>query len=91
MVWEALEGLPSAFREIVVLREIDGMSYKEIATIANVPIGTVMSRLARARKRLQRSLAKIAGRRMTNGDLELNGSATRLFRATEPTLNECRC
>jgi RNA polymerase sigma-70 factor (ECF subfamily) len=64
MVWEALEGLPSAFREIVVLREIDGMSYKEIATLANLPIGTVMSRLARARKRLQTSLAKLAGHRI---------------------------
>lgn len=64
LVWEALDGLPEAFREVVILREIDGMSYKEIATIANVPIGTVMSRLARARKRLQRSLVKLAGRRV---------------------------
>jgi RNA polymerase sigma-70 factor (ECF subfamily) len=63
-VWEALEGLPAAFREIVILREIDGMSYKEIATLANLPIGTVMSRLARARKRLQTSLAKLAGHRI---------------------------
>jgi RNA polymerase sigma-70 factor (ECF subfamily) len=51
-VREAIEQLPVDFREVLVLREIEGMSYKEIATIARVPIGTVMSRLARARDRL---------------------------------------
>jgi len=51
-VREALEQLPADFREVLVLREIEGMSYKEIATIVQVPIGTVMSRLARARDRL---------------------------------------
>ena len=54
----ALEELPPRFREILVLREIEGCSYKEIATIASVPIGTVMSALARARHRLQRALAQ---------------------------------
>jgi RNA polymerase sigma-70 factor (ECF subfamily) len=44
-------------REIVVLRELEGLSYKEIAAITEVPLGTVMSRLARARKRLQQCLA----------------------------------
>jgi RNA polymerase sigma-70 factor (ECF subfamily) len=52
----ALEQLPEEFREIVVLRELEGMAYKEIADVAGVPIGTVMSRLARARKRLQQTL-----------------------------------
>lgn len=52
----ALEELPEAFREIVVMRELEGMAYKEIAEVAGVPIGTVMSRLARARKRLQQAL-----------------------------------
>jgi RNA polymerase sigma-70 factor (ECF subfamily) len=52
----ALEELPEEFREIIVLRELEGMAYKEIADIAGVPIGTVMSRLARARRRLQRAL-----------------------------------
>jgi RNA polymerase sigma-70 factor (ECF subfamily) len=47
-----IEALPPAFREIVVLRELDGLSYKEIATIIDAPIGTVMSRLARARQLL---------------------------------------
>ena len=52
----ALEALPAEFREALVLRELEGLSYKEIADIADVPIGTVMSRLARARKQLQEHL-----------------------------------
>jgi RNA polymerase sigma-70 factor (ECF subfamily) len=53
---EALEELPAEFREAFVLRELEGCSYKEIADITDVPLGTVMSRLARARKQLQHSL-----------------------------------
>jgi RNA polymerase sigma-70 factor (ECF subfamily) len=53
---EALEHLPVEFREAFVLRELEGFSYKEIADIADIPLGTVMSRLARARKQLQQSL-----------------------------------
>lgn len=56
----ALERLPIEFREVIVLREMEGFSYREIADVAGVPIGTVMSRLARARKRLQESLAGLA-------------------------------
>jgi RNA polymerase sigma-70 factor (ECF subfamily) len=52
----ALETLPPRFREVLVLRELEGCSYKEIATITAIPIGTVMSSLARARQRLQRAL-----------------------------------
>jgi RNA polymerase sigma-70 factor, ECF subfamily len=48
----ALEQLPVDFREVIVLREIEGLSYKEIAAAVRIPIGTVMSRLARARERL---------------------------------------
>ena len=51
-VRRALEQLPVDFREVIVLREIEGLPYKEIAAIVRVPIGTVMSRLARARERL---------------------------------------
>jgi RNA polymerase sigma factor (sigma-70 family) len=53
---EALEKLPLEFREVIVLRELEGMSYKEIAELAGIPVGTVMSRLARARERLQQLL-----------------------------------
>ena len=52
----AVEALPAEFREVIVLRELEGMSYKEIAAAVGVPVGTVMSRLARARHRLQESL-----------------------------------
>jgi len=51
-VREALDQLPVDFREVIVLREIEGMSYKEIASVVRLPIGTVMSRLARGRERL---------------------------------------
>ena len=54
----ALNDLPIEFREIVVLRDLEGFSYKEIAEIANIPTGTVMSRLARARERLRGLLAR---------------------------------
>ncbi|HET7584869.1 MAG TPA: sigma-70 family RNA polymerase sigma factor [Gemmatimonadaceae bacterium] len=54
----AVAALPAEYREAFVLREVDGMSYKEIATITRVPIGTVMSRLARARTRLRSALTR---------------------------------
>jgi len=57
-VMRAMEQLPVEFREVMVLRELEGMSYKEIAEMAEVPIGTVMSRLARARKQLQQALGQ---------------------------------
>jgi len=50
---EALDRLPVEFREVIVLRELEGLSYKEISDVAGVPVGTVMSRLSRARQRLQ--------------------------------------
>jgi len=52
-----LESLPEEFREVLVLRDMEGMSYKEIARVVEAPIGTVMSRLARARRRLYDRLA----------------------------------
>jgi len=51
-----LEALPPEYREAIVLRELEELSYKEISDVARVPIGTVMSRIARARKRLQQCL-----------------------------------
>jgi RNA polymerase sigma factor (sigma-70 family) len=56
MVRQALEGLPAEFREAIVLRELERLSYKQIAAVAEISVGTVMSRLARARKRLQQIL-----------------------------------
>jgi RNA polymerase sigma-70 factor (ECF subfamily) len=53
---QALDALPAAMREIIVLHEIEGLSYREIASVAGIPIGTVMSRLARARERLHGEL-----------------------------------
>jgi RNA polymerase sigma-70 factor (ECF subfamily) len=53
---EALSMLPVAFREVIVLRELEGLSYKEIANVTDSPLGTVMSRLARARAELRRAL-----------------------------------
>lgn len=52
----ALDSLPPHFREVIVLRELEGCSYKEIATITSIPMGTVMSTLSRARRELQRAL-----------------------------------
>ena len=51
-VQRAIEQLPADFREVIVLRELEGLSYKEIAAVIAAPIGTVMSRLARGRERL---------------------------------------
>lgn len=55
-VRNALEQLQADFREVIVLRELEGLSYKEIAAVVQIPIGTVMSRLARARERLLQAL-----------------------------------
>jgi RNA polymerase sigma factor (sigma-70 family) len=54
-----LDRLPPDFREVIVLREIEGLAYKEISEVVGVPVGTIMSRLSRARKRLQEAV--IAG------------------------------
>jgi len=51
-VRRAVEDLPVDFREVIVLRELEGLSYKDIAAVVGIPIGTVMSRLARGRERL---------------------------------------
>lgn len=51
---EAMRDLPAEFREAIVLREMEGLSYKQISSMTGVPVGTVMSRLARARERLRR-------------------------------------
>jgi RNA polymerase sigma-70 factor (ECF subfamily) len=55
---QALAQLPEEYREVIVLRELEEMSYREIAVVTGAPIGTVMSRLARARERLQKVLTQ---------------------------------
>ena len=54
----AIQELPVEFREIILLREYEDLSYREIASVLNCPVGTVMSRLARARKTLRALLSE---------------------------------
>lgn len=56
----AIAALPAPFRETLVLRDLQGLAYREIAGVTEVPVGTVMSRLARARQRLMATIAKNA-------------------------------
>ena len=67
LVREALEELPVEYREVLVLRELEGMSYKEVATVAEIPLGTVMSRLARGRQQLEQRLATRLGEESKGG------------------------
>ncbi len=93
---QALEALPTVFREVLVLLEIEGLSYKEIAEVLEIPIGTVMSRLARARHRLRESLssdpsnAKMRKGQSTNdvhsGDLQTEGNSREVI--GEPSESE---
>lgn len=53
---QAIDALPVEFREVLVLRDVQGLSYAEIAEVVRIPVGTVMSRLSRARQRVQRAL-----------------------------------
>jgi len=59
LVRRALENLPPNFREVLILRELEGMSYREIATITGIPAGTVMSSLSRGRDRLRQALISL--------------------------------
>jgi len=63
---DALERLPIGLREAIVLRELEGLSYAEIAAVADIPIGTVMSRLSRSRKRLREFLSARAGQEISS-------------------------
>lgn len=62
LVRSAIQALPLEFREVLVLRELENLSYKEIAAVVEVPLGTVMSRLARARERLHHDLVRRVSR-----------------------------
>ena len=72
IVRQALQDLPLEFREVVVLREMEGFSYKEIADVIDLPLGTVMSRLARGRKRLHTLLSQRMGK---EASVELSANA----------------
>jgi RNA polymerase sigma-70 factor (ECF subfamily) len=67
MLRAALEELPENFREILILRELEGLSYKEIAEVVDVPMGTVMSSLARGRERLRETLVRAREKEGTRG------------------------
>jgi len=59
LIRRAIESLPMEFREVTVLRELEGLSYREIGQVLDIPEGTVMSRLARARLRLRKLLVNV--------------------------------
>jgi RNA polymerase sigma-70 factor (ECF subfamily) len=63
LLQRALEQLAPEFREVIVLHELEGLAYRDIAAVAEIPIGTVMSRLARARQKLQSELLALAARK----------------------------
>lgn len=67
MLRDALERLPVNFREAVILRELEGLSYREIASVMDVPIGSVMSSLARGRAMLRKSLLSAREREIQSG------------------------
>lgn len=67
MLQVALEGLPVRFREVLILRELEGLSYKDIADVMEIPIGTVMSSLARSREQLRESLLQASGKEVRRG------------------------
>ena len=80
---QALDELPPEFREVLVLLELEGLSYKEIAEVVGIPIGTVMSRLARGRHRLRESL----GSHLPN-ERKLEGKSTNRANSRDPRTEE---
>jgi RNA polymerase sigma-70 factor (ECF subfamily) len=71
LVRKAMEELPSNIRELPILREIEGMSYREIADITGIPAGTVMSSLSRARGRLRQALTSLVNRDTAPGSWQI--------------------
>jgi RNA polymerase sigma-70 factor (ECF subfamily) len=61
LLQECIENLPTEFREVIVMRELEELSYREIANLTGLPVGTVMSRLSRARKRLLECAKSVEG------------------------------
>jgi RNA polymerase sigma-70 factor (ECF subfamily) len=60
LLHQALERLPAEYREVIVLHDVEGLSYREIARVAEIPLGTVMSRLARGRGKLETELTTLS-------------------------------
>jgi hypothetical protein len=99
-VHDALQRLPVEYREVLVLRELEELGYREIAAIADLPIGTVMSRLARGRRRLatllagyrggERSRASATGAAANDG-ASVPASATVSVAASDPVLRAQGC
>jgi len=80
----ALEELPATFREVFVLLELEGLSYRQIAEVQGIPVGTVMSRLARARHRLRESLTAHISARMEMEDPSTNRTHPQAHAEEEP-------
>lgn len=67
LLQQALDRLPPEFREMIVLHELEGLTYREIGAVAEIPIGTVMSRLARARAKLSAEILALTGKAPSHG------------------------
>jgi RNA polymerase sigma-70 factor (ECF subfamily) len=80
LVEQALSELPIRFREILVLRELEGLSYKEIAEVMGVPVGTVMSTLSRARDRFRHAAGSL-----------LNIHPSSASQSDDPAVEICEC
>lgn len=78
-IMDAIEKLPDEFREAVLLRDLNGLAYEEIAKITEVPIGTVKSRVNRGRLRLRRDLEELRHEVMGAGDYEVVGRQKAAF------------
>ena len=85
-VKDAIEALPEQFRMAVLLADVEGFSYKEIAEILDIPIGTVMSRLHRGRKALQKALFEFATRRGLTSDPSEDPSTDPVAPSAQPAL-----
>jgi RNA polymerase sigma-70 factor, ECF subfamily len=89
LVLHAIDMLPPAFREVVLLCDVEEMSYKEIAEVLSIPVGTVMSRLARARKAVRGALAVTTRvtRASQNGEVVVRRQQK--FSVDQPVRCEC--
>lgn len=74
----AFKELPEPFRIAVLLSDVEGLTYREIAEVLNVPLGTVMSRLSRGRRMLRAKLAKLSSKSGESGDLEKQEKSGRI-------------